>query len=302
MKLVRVDGGMGRVICAVPAIEKLAKTDEVVVQIAGHGWIFDNNPNIKKCLSIEDPDVWDEYIKDGEFITPEPYHNHLYYKQKHHLIQSFDYLINGEEEMSKPKLYLSEVEEEFGKSMVETVKEQMGVDKIVVLQPFGASANAQVKYHDETGRSLPYEFVKLFPKKMKDCGIFMMGFGDNDPTFQKFDNCVILNYDMRHWCAMIKHADYFIGCDSVGQHIARAFDIPGTVFLGETYQENIAYPDHFKIIQEKGFPTSYIPMRIADWKKSGKLPFKFTEKEQKELIRRIESHMDDQLEEIKKSA
>lgn len=291
MKLVRVDGGMGRVICAVPAIEKLAKTNEVVVQIAGHGWIFDNNPNIKKCLSIEDPDIWDDYIKDGEFITPEPYHNHLYYKQKHHMIQSFDYLINGEEEMSKPNLYLSESEDEFGRSMIETVKQQMGVDKIIILQPFGSTANEKVKYHDDTGRSLPYEFVKLFPEKLRNYGIFMMGFGDNDPNFQKFDNCVILNYDMRYWCAMIKHADYFIGCDSVGQHIARSFDIPGTVFLGETYRENISYSDHFNIIQQKEFPTSYHPMRIADWKKSGKLPFKYTEQEKEELIQSIISHI-----------
>lgn len=287
MKVVRIDGGMGRVICAVPAIEKLAKTDEVVVQVGGHLWVFDNNPNIKKCISIEDPNSWENYIKNGEYITPEPYHNHLYYTQKHHMIQSFDYLINGEEEMSKPNLYLSEVEDDFGKKITDQVKEELGVEKIIVIQPFGASANPQVKFHDETGRSLPYDFVKLMVKKLKGYGVFMMGFGNDNPDFTNLEHCVVLDYDMRHWCSMIKHSDYFIGCDSVGQHVARAFDIPGTVFLGETYKENISYPDHFNIIQEKGFPTEYIPMRIADWNKSGKLPFKFTEKEQKELVRRI---------------
>ena len=55
---------------------------------------------------------------------------------------------------------------------------------------------------------------------------------------------------LRQWAAIIEAADYFIGCDSVGQHMARAFDKPGTVILGSTFAENITYPDHFQILQK----------------------------------------------------
>ena len=68
---------------------------------------------------------------------------------------------------------------------------------------------------------------------------------------------------MRFWTAIIESVDYFIGCDSVGQHMARAFDIPGTVIMGSTYASNVSYPDYFNIIENKNVEKVYSPIRVA---------------------------------------
>lgn len=288
MKVVRIDGGMGRVICAVPAVEKLAKTNEVVVQTS-HPWVFDNNPYVKEVFDMADNSIWEKYIKNGEYIVPEPYHNHLYYKQKHHLIQSFDYLINGEEEMTKPNLYISTKEEERSIKQIKIYKEENNVDKIIVLQPFGASSDPNKKYWDSSGRSLPYKFVQTLLTKIHDnIGILPMGFKPFS-IYPTSTNFVHNGYgkEIREWVGLIKNADYFIGCDSVGQHIARSFNIPGTVFLGTTFRKNISYNDHFNIIQKPDFPIEYDPIRILEPELSNIRPFLYTEKEQDKIIKSV---------------
>ena len=71
--------------------------------------------------------------------------------------------------------------------------------------------------------------------------------------------------DMRIWAAVIEIADHFIGCDSMGQHIARAFDKTATVVVGSTYPENISYPGHkdFDIFDVGDGRREYAPIRIT---------------------------------------
>jgi ADP-heptose:LPS heptosyltransferase len=70
------------------------------------------------------------------------------------------------------------------------------------------------------------------------------------------------NTDLRMWAAIIKQADYFVGVDSVGQHMARAVGTAGTVIFGSTFPVNTSYPDYFQII-EKTTVKKYSPIRIA---------------------------------------
>jgi hypothetical protein len=72
--------------------------------------------------------------------------------------------------------------------------------------------------------------------------------------------------NLRLWASMIKSADHFLGCDSVGQHIAKALDKTATVVVGSTVPINITYPndDKFDIIDigaEKG--RNYAPIRMT---------------------------------------
>ena len=71
--------------------------------------------------------------------------------------------------------------------------------------------------------------------------------------------------DMRVWSAVIDVADHFIGCDSMGQHIARALGKTATVVVGSTYPENISYPGHkdFDIIDVGNGRREYAPIRIT---------------------------------------
>ena len=49
--------------------------------------------------------------------------------------------------------------------------------------------------------------------------------------------------DMRLWAGIINAADHFLGCDSMGQYLAKAFGKTATVVTGSTYPINISYPD-----------------------------------------------------------
>lgn len=64
------------------------------------------------------------------------------------------------------------------------------------------------------------------------------------------------------WSALIDCADYFVGVDSVGQHMARATNTPGTVIFGSTFPINTSYPDWFQIIEKAG-TKKYSPIRIT---------------------------------------
>jgi ADP-heptose:LPS heptosyltransferase len=67
------------------------------------------------------------------------------------------------------------------------------------------------------------------------------------------------------WTAIINDADYFLGCDSVGQHIAHALKKPGTVVIGGTFPENISYPgsNTLTIIDNGKDERRYSPIRVA---------------------------------------
>jgi ADP-heptose:LPS heptosyltransferase len=98
----------------------------------------------------------------------------------------------------------------------------------------------------------------------KDCLIIFFG---NKEWKHPGDNFSVdltnFNPDLRMWQSLIAEADYFIGCDSVGQHMARAFDKPGSIFMGSTFDKNVSYPEHFRIFRKKGQTPVYSPIRLG---------------------------------------
>ena len=73
------------------------------------------------------------------------------------------------------------------------------------------------------------------------------------------------NMNLMQWAGVINAADYFLGCDSVGQHLAVAVTKPTTVVLGSTYPENISYLDvnNHKIIDLGEAKRDYSPIRLT---------------------------------------
>ena len=70
---------------------------------------------------------------------------------------------------------------------------------------------------------------------------------------------------LRDWAGYIKYADYFLGCDSGGQHLAKAVGQKATVVIGATYPVNISYPndDNFILIDLGQERRVYEPIRIT---------------------------------------
>ena len=71
--------------------------------------------------------------------------------------------------------------------------------------------------------------------------------------------------NLLQWMGVINACDYFVGCDSVGQHYANALGKPATVVIGSTFPENISYPNNkdFTIIDNGLGRREYAPFRVA---------------------------------------
>jgi ADP-heptose:LPS heptosyltransferase len=73
------------------------------------------------------------------------------------------------------------------------------------------------------------------------------------------------NASLLQWTGVVNAADYFLGCDSMGQHFAHALGKPATVVIGSTFPENISYPGNkdFTIIDNGKENRVYVPYRVT---------------------------------------
>ena len=263
-----INGGAGRVIASIPAFEKLAETNnDFIIVCEGGSEIFRGHPILdRKAYDHWHKGIFEDHLKHRDLITPEPYRVWEYYNQKCSLAQAFDIAINnkGIRKLSAPTLNLNKIEIAEAYKLVQEVKARSGFEKIVVIQPFGRSVMAtHGMIVDPSSRSFAQtDLIEIVNSLKKEYGIIIMSeFGNIsgiDVAAPKIPN-------LRIWAAVIEMADYFLGCDSVGQHIARALEKISTVVIGSTFPINVTYPDYsnFTIIDIGEGRRVYSPIRIS---------------------------------------
>jgi hypothetical protein len=175
-------------------------------------------------------------------------------------------------ELQDPKIILNKMELLQGYNSVEEIKAGTGKDKVLVVQPFGRSVE-QVGNDfiaDSTSRSFSLNnIVEIINELKKDYAVVIMSeihFPlEKNEDKSKYRVARPQITDMRLWASIINAADHFLGCDSMGQHIAKAFGKTATVVLGSTYPENISYPNSkdFDIIDAGLDRRKYSPIRIS---------------------------------------
>jgi len=269
-----LSGGAGRVICAIPGLESYHinyPEDDFKVLIYGWDNLFDCHPLLQnRTYSADMKGVFELIVKDSLLVNPEPYHNWYYYNQQCSLIEAFNATINGYTSDpstipliggSIPNLYLQSNETSTAKLMIQQAKDKFKKDKFIVFQPFGSIMTDK---GDSSGRSLTTSGYDYLANELSNDAVVLY-FGD----IQYNNNQRVLTArdvpgaDLRFFMAMIANYDYFVGVDSVGQHIARSFDKPGTVLMGSTFERNVTYPDWFKIYRKKDSKPYYSPIRIS---------------------------------------
>ena len=273
-KVFSIDGGAGRAICAIPALEKYARLhpdEEWNIIIGGWDTLYFGNPLLQeRTYSMDVKGIFKNLIKDSQIIHPEPYTLWEYYNQKCSLAEAFDKVINETDDHSdlgKPNLHLCKAEEKNAANMLSGVKAKQNKDLTIVIQPLGRSGridNGDII--DDSTRSIePHVYHKLVKKLSQKYNIILMAEPDFINVLSAEDSVSEKpqGIDLRMWSAIIESVDYFIGCDSVGQHMARAFDVPGTVIMGSTFASNVSYPDYFNMIENKNIEKVYSPIRVA---------------------------------------
>lgn len=300
-KVIFINGGAGRVISSVPALEELDRRGELAGIVCEGGLeVFLGHPTLQdKAFDINQKGLFEDLIKDNICISPEPYRDYEYYNQRSSLQQSFWWEIVGERTTKniKPTFVLNKGEEIAAIGILSQVKQHHQKEKTIVIQPFGRSSQmGPGVVYDSSSRSMEQStFIDLVGELSKDYNVIYMGEHKLDvvnlPLFQPNDPV-----PFRVWAGVIESADYFIGCDSVGQHIAYAFDKPGTVILGSTFAVNVSYPEYFNIVEKKDAEKRYSPIRIAGFasEEADRLNdtlMDFSKEELKSIIANIKEHI-----------
>ena len=266
-----LDGGAGRVLCSIPAFEKLFLKNQTFKILTDYRKeFFTRNPILEKLTySVGKPGVFEKIVKDNNLIKLEPYHIKEYYNQQCSLATAFNIEINNDTSvLPPPKIYFSTEEIQTYKKYIEDIKKEYKKDKVLVFQPFGMEAKLfDDGIFDNTNRSfLMQNIVDLVQLLRKDFLILWMGMLRLNIS-QQFDP--ILYYEMttslRDWAGYILHADHFLGCDSGGQHLAKAVGQTGTIVMAGTYPINTTWPNderwHVFDLGEHG--RKYDPIRIT---------------------------------------
>ena len=271
-----LNGGMGRIISAIPALEKYyeAKEDpDFIIVIEGICNIMNGHPTLdNKTYDMYHKNLFHTKLINMDIVSPEPYRLNEYFNQKCDIAQAFDMLINnkGIRELPAPTLILSKEELLEGRKAIDEIKKKVKKEKWVIIQPFGrAITQIDNSFVDKSNRSIEFSNLKQIIKKLqeKDWAVCIMsefGIEFKDAGFK--DEVAIPEIpDLRKWAGLIKYADHFLGCDSVGQHLAKAMKTPASVVMGATYPINTSYPNdkNFTIIDMGQFDREYDPIRIS---------------------------------------
>lgn len=271
-----VNGGAGRVVCSIPAFEKYQEdnpNDEFLIVCEGGTDFFKGHASLyPKVYDHWHKNLFRDKLKDMDIVTTEPYRVWEYYNQKCNLSQAFDIEINGKgiRELQKPTIKLSRQETISGKFVMEDVRQKTKKEKIVVFQPFGRGIQVVGNFvTDSSGRSFELSNVISLIKKLQKKNYAVVYMGEIEFDFQK-EGCkdpvaTPRGIDLRQWSGIIAEADLFLGCDSVGQHLAYSLDIPAVVVVGATCKENISYPncEKFEVLDMGEGLRIYDPIRIT---------------------------------------
>ena len=305
-----LSGGAGRIVTAIPALEKYHKLnpkDNFKVLIGAWDILYWGHPILQnRTFEANQKGIFDHHIKDNRVVVPEPYYSHRFFNQEINLIEAFDEIINitkDHSDLEKPKLYLSDFEIANAKGFIDKIKHETGKTKVIVFQPFGSGAKfINGEPIDSSNRSLYAKAYLSLIEQITDTAIILFA---SAPEFKHPQDNVSFQFDelgpyLRSLMAFTYHCDYFVGIDSVAQHVAYAFNKPGVTLFGGTHEKNFGYPNDHLCVRIEGRKPVYSPWRLTtldceltDRLNSGIMNFS------DEDINQISQHVNNSLESIK---
>ena len=264
--VIPLDGGLGRIITSIPALLKYHKNhpdEEWYITIPGWDFITWGFPELQeRTFSPDTKGVFNLFLKADRVISPEPYRLPAYYRNEISLREAFDVCINDSTDRSDlppMQLNISMQEKRTAYDIIKRSKKKPQ-GKTIVIQPYGSTATPHPSgVFDDSLRSMPKKMLDYFIDNLsKNYNLIYMGAKDfHDIRTYKPDP----DPSLREWAAIIEAADYFIGCDSCGQHMCKAFDKKASVMITGTHKTNTTYND-FHII-ERDVPYFPDSMRIS---------------------------------------
>lgn len=240
--VIEITGGIGKHIMATAFIrwinEKYPKKKIMVV--SSYPEIFEYNPRVWRNLKLDQPYLFEDYIKDNDFRKGNPYEIQEFYRaeNKMHLMEIFPkaYLFNTYDKDPQMELFLTKGEEIEGKAFCDQHK------PLITFQAFGGLAPGmginRMKI-DSGQRDIPYPMAVKICNLLKKKGFNVLQLrGKVEPGIP---GTLQVDLPFRNILPIIKNAVAHIGIDSSFMHAVAVFKKPQLIFWGGTHVDSFGY-------------------------------------------------------------
>lgn len=250
--VIKIDGGLWRVIAMSGAITEKAKMQPVKV-ITNRPLVFWWNPHIKSVHWLDDRRLFEDVIKWNDYIELEPYtdpeffndwRNWLYIACKQLWIHC------TEDKIPQPQLFLAEHEKILNKLPWDQ-------NKIILFQPFGSSVKDMI-WADKSYRSLYMKDAQYLAKKLIQKWYKLY------EVIRKWQPeiawCEILDTEDLRFVVSLCARYPVLWIDSCLHHASKAFWKQATVIRAWTDAERYWYESHRNF---REFPmVAHTPLRL----------------------------------------
>jgi len=252
--------GSGAVLCAVQALQIFIAKHPHTKIYTEYKELLEGYPLMKGVVRAWAGLTYKEFnnsIKHSNIIIPKPYLVPKYYRGEAHMSEAFNFILNNTYKFASrsintkvPKNILSRAD---GWAKFAKIPKDY-----VVIQPFGSRLDPST-FEDPTYRSISVNLLQriIEPINAQNMGIVYMG----TALLPKEWPIIQSPAPAELWRGIISNARYFIGCDSLGQHIAYQTRTPGTVIFGTSSSSNVGYSEHFNIVESEKH-QSPVPLGI----------------------------------------
>ena len=244
--VIRIDGGLGRVIAMSWAITEVAKKRPVKV-ITSRPLVFWGNPYINSVHWLDDRDLFANVIRGNDYYELEPYTDPKFFNEWENWLNVASRLL-GLDEVAQPCLYLAEHER---------INNYLEGEKPILYQPFGSTM--MLNGSDKSYRSLPVDVAQNLAMRLN-----MLGYTVYEvikPWEQPVLNgCKILDTPDMRWVVSLCDRYPVVWCDSSLHHASKALGKSALVIWAGTDEGRYGYESN---INMREYPmVAHTPMRL----------------------------------------
>lgn len=263
--VIRIDGGLGRVIAMSWAITELAKHTRVRV-VTSRPLVFWGNPYIESVHWLDDRDLFANVIRGNNYYELEPYTDPGFFNDAENWLDVAKRLLRIEWDTPQPCLFLAEHEK---------MGNYLSGNKPILFQPFGSTM--QMNGADKSYRSMTIESAQYLADRLVEAWytpyeVIKQG---SQPVLRNCQMC-----DTPDLRLVISLCDRYpvVGCDSSLHHASKAFGKKAVVLWAGTDQERYGYDSNINMREYpfRAFTPMRLPMNSFDLDISNQGTNKFT--------------------------
>ena len=257
-----IAGGVGKNIMATATIEAIKKANpkSKIIVTSPWGIVWENNPHIEKCVSLEQvPNFYSLYIKDKDctILRLDPYNADDFFHHRKSLIEIWCDLCETPYKGELPALYYTDDELKAIKAKLDAqplqtsgTRPDAAIGKwpppLFFIQPSGGAANQT--YPISWARDLPIITVNEIVKRMNAEGFRTIHLRrENQLAIPGAD---WIPFTQREAMGAIKFSDKRLFVDSFGAHAAAAWKLPSVVPWVVNSPKVYGYKMHMNILPE----------------------------------------------------